>query len=75
MTVLLSYLCKVIICSAVLYGYYYVALRNNRFHQWNRYYLVLITILSLLTPLLNTVIFSIIFIDAVFALLYMELDV
>ena len=53
MTVLLSYLCKVIICSAVLYGYYYVALRNTRFNQWNRYYLVLITILSLLTPLLK----------------------
>jgi TonB family protein len=53
MTVLLTYLSKVIICSAVLYGYYYVALRNNRFHQWNRYYLVLITLISLLTPLLK----------------------
>lgn len=53
MTVLLTYLSKVIICSAVLYGYYYLALRNNRFHQWNRYYLVLITLISLLTPLLQ----------------------
>ncbi|MEZ2445244.1 TonB family protein [Chitinophaga sp. RCC_12] len=53
MTVLLTYLSKVIICSAVLYGYYYIALRNNRFHQWNRYYLVLITLVSLLTPLLQ----------------------
>lgn len=53
MTVLLTYLSKVIICSAVLYGYYYLALRNNRFHQWNRYYLVLITLVSLLTPLLQ----------------------
>lgn len=53
MTVLLTYLSKVIICSAVLYGYYYLALRNNRFHQWNRYYLVLITLISLLTPLLR----------------------
>lgn len=53
MTVLLTYLSKVIICSAVLYGYYYIALRNNRFHQWNRYYLVLITLISLLTPLLK----------------------
>lgn len=53
MTVLLTYLSKVIICSAVLYGYYHIALRNNRFHQWNRYYLVLITLISLLTPLLR----------------------
>lgn len=53
MTVLLTYLCKVIICSAVLYSYYYIALRNNRFHQWNRYYLLLITLVSLLTPLLH----------------------
>ncbi|MBS0026884.1 TonB family protein [Chitinophaga sp. 22321] len=53
MTVLLTYLAKVIICSAVLYTYYHIALRNNRFHQWNRYYLVLITIISLLTPLLR----------------------
>jgi len=53
MTVLLTYLCKVIICSAVLYSYYYIALRNNRFHQWNRYYLLLITLVSLLTPLLQ----------------------
>ncbi|WP_142686288.1 M56 family metallopeptidase [Chitinophaga polysaccharea] len=53
MTVLLTYLSKVIICSAVLYGYYHIALRNNRFHQWNRYYLMLITLISLLTPLLQ----------------------
>ena len=53
MTPLLIYFAKVIICSAVLYGYYYIALRNNRFHQWNRYYLVLITLVSLLTPLLH----------------------
>ncbi|SEW54628.1 M56 family metallopeptidase [Chitinophaga arvensicola] len=53
MTVLLTYLCKVILCSAVLYSYYYIALRNNRFHQWNRYYLLLITMVSLLTPLLH----------------------
>ncbi|PSL47714.1 TonB family protein [Chitinophaga niastensis] len=53
MIALLTYLSKVILCSAVLYGYYFIALRNNRFHQWNRYYLVLITLVSLLTPLLQ----------------------
>ncbi|MCW3467424.1 M56 family metallopeptidase [Chitinophaga nivalis] len=50
---LLIYLAKVILCSAVLYGYYYIALRNNRFHQWNRYYLILITLVSLVIPLLR----------------------
>ncbi|NSL90579.1 M56 family metallopeptidase [Chitinophaga sp. Mgbs1] len=50
---LAAYLSKMILCSAVLYLYYHIALRNNRFHQWNRYYLVLITLLSLITPLLH----------------------
>lgn len=52
MTVLI-YLEKVILCSALLYGYYHLALRNNRFHHWNRYYLMLITLVSLVTPLLQ----------------------
>ncbi|MBC9912161.1 M56 family metallopeptidase [Chitinophaga varians] len=49
----LIYLEKVVLCSALLYGYYHLALRNNRFHQWNRYYLMLITLVSLVTPLLR----------------------
>ncbi|MGN7822517.1 TonB family protein [Chitinophaga sp. 22536] len=49
----LIYLEKVVLCSALLYGYYHLALRNNRFHQWNRYYLMLITLVSLVTPLLQ----------------------
>lgn len=53
MTPLLAYLVKVIICSGILYGYYHLALRNNRFHQWNRFYLLLCTMLSLVVPLLK----------------------
>ncbi|CAL1519949.1 M56 family metallopeptidase [Chitinophaga sp. MM2321] len=53
MILLITYLAKVILCSALLYAYYYAALRNNRFHQWNRYYLVLITVVSLIIPLLK----------------------
>ncbi|MRG47076.1 TonB family protein [Chitinophaga sp. SYP-B3965] len=53
MTPLLAYLAKVIICSGILYAYYHLALRNNRFHQWNRFYLLLCTILSLIVPLLR----------------------
>ncbi len=44
MTPLLAYLAKVIICSGILYAYYHIALRNNRFHQWNRFYLLLCTL-------------------------------
>ncbi|SHM89017.1 outer membrane transport energization protein TonB [Chitinophaga jiangningensis] len=51
--ILLSYLVKVIICSGILYGYYLAALRNKRFHQWNRYYLLLLPVISLLIPLLK----------------------
>ncbi len=53
MTPLLVYLAKVVICSGILYAYYHVMLRNNRFHQWNRYYLLLCTLLSLTVPLLR----------------------
>lgn len=53
MTPLLAYLAKVIICSGILYAYYHIALRNNRFHQWNRFYLLLCTLLSLVVPLLR----------------------
>lgn len=53
MTPLPAYLVKVIICSGILYGYYHIALRNNRFHQWNRYYLLLSTALSLVVPLIR----------------------
>lgn len=53
MTPFLAYLVKVIICSGILYAYYHAALRNNRFHQWNRFYLLGITILSLAVPLLR----------------------
>jgi N-acetylmuramoyl-L-alanine amidase len=50
---ILYYLCKVVLCSAVLYGYYHVLLRNRRFHYYNRYYLLLATVVSLLLPLLQ----------------------
>jgi hypothetical protein len=29
----LTYLCKVAVCSGLLTGYYFVALRNRAFHQ------------------------------------------
>lgn len=53
MTPVIFFLLKMLLCSGILYAYYHVALRNNRFHQWNRYYLLLATLLSLVLPLLQ----------------------
>lgn len=47
------YLLKVIVCSGLLCGYYFVALRNRAFHKWNRFYLLAAVILALLVPLLK----------------------
>jgi TonB family protein len=47
------YLLKMGICSAVLLGYYWFALRNERFHHWNRFYLLVAMFLSVVVPLLN----------------------
>jgi N-acetylmuramoyl-L-alanine amidase len=45
-----EYLIKVTICSAVLTGYYWLALRNKVFHQWNRFYMLAAICISLLLP-------------------------
>jgi TonB family protein len=53
MNPLTYYLVKMLLCSGIFYSYYCVALRNNRFHQWNRYYILVTTVLSLFIPLLQ----------------------
>jgi hypothetical protein len=47
------YMLKVIICSGILLGYYWLFLRNKLFHQYNRFYLLSALLLSLLLPLLK----------------------
>ncbi len=47
------YMLKVIICSGILFGYYWLFLRNKVFHQYNRFYLLAAMSLSLLLPLLK----------------------
>lgn len=47
------YLVKVIACSGILLLYYRFALRNKRFHYYNRFYLLATIVASLLLPLLN----------------------
>lgn len=44
------YALKVIVISGFLFGYYYLVLRNGRFHEWNRYYLILSALISLALP-------------------------
>ena len=50
---LLSYLLQVILASGILYAYYHFVLRNNRFHQYNRYFLLLVPVISILVPFLD----------------------
>ena len=58
MITLAWYLLKVIICSGILCGYYFLALRNKAFHRWNRFYLLASIVLALLVPLLKINIFQ-----------------
>ena len=47
------YLLKVMICSGILLGYYWLALRNKIFHHYNRFYLLAAVILSLSLPVIK----------------------
>jgi N-acetylmuramoyl-L-alanine amidase len=53
MNQLFYYLLQVMTASALLYGYYYLALRNKKFHSYNRFYLLAAIIISILIPFLN----------------------
>jgi TonB family protein len=50
---ILLYLLKMLLCSGILYGYYRAALYNERFHQWNRFYLLGAMLLSIVVPLIE----------------------
>ncbi len=47
------YFLQVILCTALMVGYYWLVLRNKRFHQYNRFYLLAITALSWIVPLIK----------------------
>lgn len=53
MQAILIYLLKVIACSGLLLAWYWIALRNKQFNQYNRFYLLGAVIASLLLPLLQ----------------------
>lgn len=52
MSFTLLYFAKILLISGFLLGYYQLFLRNAPFHGYNRFYLLGITALSLLLPLL-----------------------
>lgn len=47
------YFLQVVLCSGVMMGYYWLVLRNKRFHQYNRFYLLIIALLSWVVPLVK----------------------
>jgi TonB-dependent SusC/RagA subfamily outer membrane receptor len=50
---ILLYLFQTILISGLFVGYYWIALRNKKFHYYNRFYLLSASIISLIAPLLN----------------------
>ena len=48
-----TYILESAVCLACLYGFYYAFLRRETFFQWNRVFLLLAPLLSLLFPALN----------------------
>jgi hypothetical protein len=50
MTVLIAYILRSIIASGILYAWYLVALRNRKFHVYNRVYLLSVVVISLILP-------------------------
>lgn len=53
----LLYLGKVMLCSGILLGYYWLFLRNKRFHHYNRFYLLATLLVSVLLPLIKIPVF------------------
>ena len=59
METLLFYFLKVILCSAVMFLYYRIFLKDKTFHHYNRFYLLGTLVVSLLLPLLKVDYFTI----------------
>ena len=51
--IVIAYILKIILISGILFGYYWIALRDKKFHYYNRFYLLIASIMSLFIPLLN----------------------
>lgn len=51
--IILIYILKSTVITAIMYAYYRLALKDNKFHYYNRFYLLISLGLSLIVPLLN----------------------
>lgn len=49
----IDYLVKMFLVSGLLYGYFHLALKDKRFHHWNRFYLLSAVLLSVALPLIH----------------------
>jgi beta-lactamase regulating signal transducer with metallopeptidase domain len=59
MHVLTAYLIKSSVISGIFYTYYLLALRNKKFHTYNRFYLLAAVAISLLAPLISIKIYQV----------------
>lgn len=55
----LLYFGKMILCSAVMFAYYLLFLKDKTFHHYNRFYLLFLVIISLVLPLVKLSYFTI----------------
>ena len=53
------YFAKVALCSAIMFAYYFLALRNRTFHHYNRFYLIFTVLISLSIPFLKISYFTV----------------
>jgi hypothetical protein len=56
---LVIYILKSSIASGIFYGYYLLALRNKKFHSYNRFYLLASVAISLVVPVINVNIYEV----------------
>ena len=51
--IIITYILKTILISSVFIAYYWIALRDKKFHYYNRFYLLTVSVMSLVIPVLN----------------------
>ena len=51
--IVITYILKTILISGIFLAYYWIALRDKKFHYYNRFYLLTASIMSLVIPLLK----------------------
>jgi beta-lactamase regulating signal transducer with metallopeptidase domain len=56
--IILLYITKVFIASGILFGYYWLFLRNKKFHHYNRFYLLAALIVPIVISFISIPVFS-----------------